>query len=555
MSHVYYLIREDVRAERNRAGLDYTPLYIPCLLAWMGISGEPIEAEAISSLTDDDVLLVGCEELDLALIAPGTGPGTVVLFGNGGMPPRSPGIKAFVTLWEEEIPLFVPLCGTRYSALSPGKILAWGRNTDEEGPVLPAIVRYDNLLDFRFDLPGTVWFAGDGFSDGEGKNGFFIGRTPDTRPLPPDMPMPYPYNDHLLFLLEDFLLSRGVLMFDRLPPAEDGGVPDFALHVSGDDDFTSAAFNLQAAARMSALGLPYHINAMPGGERFIINREQAKELRDLGCELALHTDFTVQPYTPEGQAASCDLFARWFGFRTRTGTNHCFIQAGMAAERLRWLGNCGIDADNGKLGEVDPADINAFNITGFSFGTSFPRYTLDDAEHGNVPLHTIEIPINYYEPRLGDGYNEPARIESYVDRAAADGRIAQFFCHPHYLSDENPHTPLTLAALRLALNHADACGYKLLKTTTDRIASFWQARSKAKITPLTASEPGETAVCTDTDVPLLLRLPAPHSTQRLKVLLDGTEVPVVTKKRSTGLKFYVHIPEGEHRFVLISSEL
>ena len=108
-------------------------------------------------------------------------------------------------------------------------------------------------------------------------------------------------------ILEDILLSLGVPLLYRLPLTEDGSVPDFALHISGDDDHTSAAFNLNGARVMHDLGLYYHVNAMPSGESFIITPAQREEMAALGCELALHTNFGKRPYSLEGQLDNNEL--------------------------------------------------------------------------------------------------------------------------------------------------------------------------------------------------------------------------------------------------------
>ena len=401
-----------------------------------------------------------------------------------------------------------------------------------------------------FDLPGTVWYSGDGFSDGEGKNGFFIGRIPDTRPIPPEHDDSEPYNDLLTGILEDIILSKGMITADRLPPAktDEKGVflPDFVLHFSGDDDCTSDFYNINAAEVMNSLGLPYHINVMPGGDSFVIDSGDVKRLRELGCEIALHSDFTVQPYSAKGQKASCDLFEKNFGFPTLTNTNHCFIQSNMNAERLRWLGECGVIADNSKCGEVYPGDINAFNLCGFAFGTSFPRYTLDDAEHGNTPLNCMEIPVNYYEPRLDLSYvdeksyrySDTGKITDYIDRAAQEGRIAQFFIHPHYFAPDSRDMPAVIAALRLIMKHCGDMGYAPLFTTTDNIAKFWQSRAKSRL------EYTGGMWIIETPIPLAIRLPHTHNSA--EILLDGEPAVVINKIRSGREVSFVSVDSGRH---------
>ena len=327
-------------------------------------------------------------------------------------------------------------------------------------------------------------------------------------------------------------------MISRLPLCEDGAVPDFALHMSGDDDCTSADYNLNAARVANSLGIYYHVNAMPGGDKFVITKEQAEEMAALGCELALHTDFTVQPYTFEGQKVSADLYKYYFGFEPITNVNHCLIEGGTSAERMRWLADCGIIADNGKLGEFDPRDINAFNLLGFGFGTSFPRYTCDDAEHANAMIECMEIMNNYYEPRLGGTYEGTEEmVKGYIDGAAYEGRIAQFFIHPHYFWPESPHAAWSTAALKLAKAYWAEKGYRVAFTSTNRIAKFWQARKNAKIT---ASGNAITVIC---DAPMALSLPV----NAAEVLIDGQKAATV-KKTVSGREVTLAVlrTAGEH---------
>lgn len=508
--NLYYLWNETRRERENAAGVDYTPAYFPALLAQLGASGHPCTPAEVSELTENDVLLANTDDLpDLA-----EGAYARILF-CGGEVHREPGIVGHLLFGEERIPLFAPL----RAGMPGGEVLYSGE--DGEGQTVPAVVRQnDRFYEFRFDLCATVWFSGDGFSDGEPKNGFIIGRTPDTRPVPAGMYSDQPYNDHMLMILEDILLSLGVPILYRLPLTEEGTVPDFALHISGDDDHTSADFNLNGARVIHDLGLYYHVNAMPAGTSFIITPAQREEMAALGCELALHTNFWKRPYSLEVQQESVRIYRDYFGVDPVTNVNHCLIQGGMAAPRLRWLAESGIIADNSKLGEINPANINAFNLCGFGFGTSFPRYTCDDAEHGNALISCMEIPLNYYEPRLGGTYTDPDQILQYIDGAAKDGRIAQFFIHPHYLAPSNPNTAWSTAAVKLAKEHWTEKGYTVCLTSTNRIALFWQARRNAAIC---AVPEGITVECT---VPTALVLPEAAE----RVLVDGKECATVTRK-------------------------
>lgn len=530
--NILYLINDDRKKELNSRGIDYTPAYIPAILAWLGAYGKPVCPCGLDSLTKNDVLLANMDDLD----AIPENAGAVILLG-GGESIRQRKIFGHLLTEDEKIPLFVPLIESD----GMGEVLYTAEN--EDGCEIPALIRRNNrVYDFRFDLCGTVWFSGDGFVSDKPSDYFFIGRTPDSRPDYDSRYSEKPFNDHLLLILEDILADLGVPMISRLPLCEDGSVADFALHISGDDDCTSAEFNLNAARVTNSLGLYYHENAMPGGDKFVITPEQAKELADLGCELALHTDFTAQPYTLEGQKVSADLFRSYFGFEPVTNVNHCLIEGGKSAERMRWLADCGIIADNGKLGEFDPADINAFNLMGFGYGTSFPRYTCDDAEHENALIGCMEIPLTYYEPRLGGTYEGTEEmVKTYIDGAAEEGRIAQFFVHPHYFWHESPHAQWSTAALKLAKAYWAEKGYRVALTSTNRIAKFWQARKNAEIT---LSDGVITVRC---DVPCALVLPEGTRT----AVIDGTDAEIVVKMISDRETALAALTEpGEHRIVI-----
>ena len=529
--NLYYLQNDTRKNELNEAGVDYTPAYIPAILAWLGASGTPCTPDQVSALGEKDILLANRD--DLQTIPEHVG--KVILLG-GGEVSRAPEIVSHLLFGEERIPLFAPIS----EIADAQEILYMGE--DAEGQPVPAVVRQDErTYTFRFDLCATVWFSGDGFSDGKGKNGFAVGRTPDTRPVPDCMYSDQPYNDHLLTILEDMLLSMGVPLVARLPLTEDGVYPDFALHISGDDDYTSATYNLNAAKVMHELGLPYHVNAMPNGTNFIITRKQMEEMAALGCELGLHTNFLEVPYNANGQRISVDRFERYFGLELVTNVNHCFVQKNMVAEKLRWLAESGVLADGSKCGEIDHSNINAFNLCGFGFGTSFPRYTCDDAEHANHMISCMEIPITYYEPRYGGKYTDAAMIMNYIDGAVEEGRIIQFFIHPHYFYPDKQDTEWAMSALRMAMAYWDVNDYTVCLTTIDNVARFWQMR---KDTCIVSDKDGYTV---QSDSPLAIALPDGVTS----VTVDGVEAPINTRTVTGRERNYVVIPtSGEHRITV-----
>ncbi|MBQ7338184.1 MAG: hypothetical protein IJW40_06995 [Clostridia bacterium] len=531
---LYYVIDSSLQAKRNAAGEDYTPAYIPAMLAFMGVTGEAIVPDAMSTLTERDIVLVAADRPAQLSDCKAT----VILMGaceenDSSVPARVRRIFGeYMTKGGVPAPLFVPI---RSAADVPDEVLAVAKTAD--GAERPALIRCGKNYEFLFDLPATLWFSGDGVCEMQNDPYFPLGRTPDWRPLPNGVSSAHPYNDLLILEMERILRSLGVPTIYRLPPMEDGDAPDLVLHFSGDDDCTSADFNRKASRVMKEKGFYYHINAMPNGNgQFIFDREVLRELNENGCELGLHLDLTCSPYTAQTVDNQFKLFCETFGIHPCTNVNHCLIQHGSQAEFLRWLQACDIIADNGYLGEFDPKDINAFDLNGFGYGTSFPRYTCDDAAHGNVPLRTMLIPITYYEARLPEKNSDTSKVISYIDAAVANARITQFFFHPHYLTEGNPHFSAALRVLELIKSHTAAHGYRVLPSSTNRIATFWQARAAATV------RANDDAVTVSTEVPLLLRLPAAAE----QVTLDGAVAPVIQKQVEGENAYLVFVPAGEH---------
>ncbi len=527
---VYYLYNENERARLNENGLDYTPAYIGALCAFMGVTASPIAPDELDKLCEDDVLIVGSERVDALPKCKCVLLGTSI----GKDANASERIEKVFAEYEladgKKIPLFVPVKAQEIE----GDVLAYAY---QDGEKLPALVKNGNVYEFCFDMAASVWFSGDGYEPTEPSNYFPIGRTPDFRPLKSQLECDA-FNDLVIGELENTLLTLGVPMLYKLP-AKDGKVPDMLIHFSGDDDCSSKDINLEAARNMNKMGFPYHINAMAAhGEGFVFDRDIYDELNSLGCEIALHMDFTENvPHTFEALKHQADLFREHFGKEPYTNVNHCLVQGNSTAERMRWFEDCGIFADNGKLGYFDPADINAFDLRSFGFGSSFPRFTLDDAQHQNKPIAVLEIPITYYEPRLYTEDQDTSKITSYIDEAKENGRIIQFFIHPHYLSFYyEEKIEATLRVLRVIKEHTKH--YNALFTTTNNITRFWLDRADSKIDV----ENGTIKV--NAKSPCIVTLPS--SLADKTVLVDGKETVATTREQRGTTLTLVCVDKGEH---------
>ena len=529
---IYYLLDKNKQKQYNSRGLDYTPLYLSAMAAYMGIDSNPIEKHQLSLLCSEDILLVGAEKLD-------TLPDCRIILMGGGIgreaEPAKRERKIFgrYLLGDKQLPIFAPI---HTPCLENAEILAYART---DAGLVPALVKRGEVYEFCFDLAASVWFSGDGFFPEETPGYFYILRTPDMRPLPDgDEAHGYAYNDLLLTEVEGILRSFGVAAAYRLLPKEDGTAPDAMLHFSGDDDCSGEQINVSAALTMESFGFPYHINAMIiPSVGFIFGKESYDLITSHGCEIALHTNFIGSSYEAKTVAHQCKRFEQTFGVHPYTNTNHCLIQGGSNADRLRWFSDVGIMADNGKLAEFDKTDINKFGLVGFGFGTSFPRFSLDDAEHENRALSTIEIPINYYEPRLYTEESSTDDITNYIDGGVANGRIMQFFIHPHYICEGGKDREATLRSLRVIKNHIASSSYDVLLTTTNTITKFWHARAKSTI-----RKDGNT-IKTICESPMLLRLPE----EPKRTPLVDSEAGTLSEKVVCQEKAYLlYIPAGEH---------
>jgi len=525
--NVYYLFDPTEQQRLNSTGEDYSPVYLKALAIYLGITAMPIAPCELNRINEEDLLIVGASKLsrlpDCKLLLLGTS-----LKEDPPIPQRVRRVfAAYETIKGERIPLFVPLC----APVTDGEILAYAYT--EDGEKHPALLKTgETVYEFCFDLAASVWFSEDGFLPDTPSDYFFIHRTPDTRPLE-HAKNTQTFNDLLLCEIETILSHWQIPMIAKQMPCENGDLPDLVFHFSGDDDCSSLQYNLEAAKTMQEFGLPYHINAMPKrGEAFVMTKEEFDEVASHGCEIALHTDFTDGVvYGTESVKAQVALFEKTFGKHPVTNTNHCFIQGGTTAERMRFFHENGIIADNGKMGEFDPADINAFDLCEFGFGTAFPRYTCDDAAHGNTLIPSLEIPISYYEPRLRE---DPTKIVEYLENGVKYGRILQFFIHPHYLAHRSSQRPLVLNALHLMQTHIREKGYRVLYTTTNEIARFWHSRADAQVTPT------QNGYRIRTDVPIFLKVGDRGQT----FLLNGKKVEPILRLENGTNSLFIPIPEG-----------
>ena len=503
---LYYYHDLSAHEQRNAAGADYTPAYLPVMLKNSGFSAQELTAEALLRYRPEegDALLIGAEALTAsqcqALAAAAEDGCAVIAFAA-----KAPGLfPDFVSEkqsgddydivgyfhfsdTEELLPV---LGGFGSLPETGGEVLGWLK--DREGGSHAALIRLrKGIWYWSFDLPATLWHAADGRPTLELCNGFSKPRIPDGYVLGQEDNYAVPYADSYMRAVEDLLVSRG---FPRLYPlpVHNENVCDLALYFAGDDDATSEENDMAAAEAMFQRGLPYHLNLMPVDEegRFRISREQLEQLHAQGCETALHYNFLMFPYSEEGYKLQSDMYEQAFGEVSIGPVNHCLIQVGTAGERYRIEAACGALGDNNRLqAQMDPQDINAFNLSGFASGTAFPRFVLCDAAHGNRELDFCEVYSSFYEPRLYTEEPEECRkIEDYLEDGFAYGRPLQLFLHPHYISGVWCDPLPALKALDHATDYVRKKGWNVWTCGPDALIHWWHDRAACQVASLSSRE-------------------------------------------------------------------
>lgn len=527
---IFYLYNEKEREKLNKNGYDYSPAYFKALFTLMGVSASAISTKELGKISEEDILVIGAERIESLPNC------KCVLLGTSmdndcAVSERKEQVFAYYERKNgQKLPLFVPI---KERQITTGEVVAYACDGQNK---TPALIKGDKVYEFCFDFLASVWFSGDGYMPQAPSDYFSLHRTTDFRPLKSELETDA-FNDFLVEELEEILREFGASMLYKLPQKE-GRIPDMLIHFSGDDDCTGKDINLQAAQNFNKYGFPYHINAMANrGENFIFDKAVYDEINSLGCEIALHTDFTAVPYSCDSLKSQVELYEKQFGNHPFTNTNHCFIQDTSTAERMRWFNACGIRADNGKIGSFDPSNINAFDLYSYGYGTAFPRFTCDDAQHGNKHIDSIEIPITYYEPRLYEETSDKSKIRACIDGAKEHGRIIQFFIHPHYVSYY--YKDKIIATMRvLDFIKEYTAQYDVLFTTTNNITRFWFDRRDCSL----KTDNNVITVNAKTDVIVVL----PYNFTGKQISVDGVETPVTTKEQNGKTLSLVCITEGTH---------
>ena len=535
---LYYYHDDAKHKELNARGLDYTPAYIPVFLKNLGFCASEILPCDLSKLTKNDTVIIGADTLDSADVILDSGC-NILAFGTLGLGIKTESVKqggqydvvGYFSFDNEPLPV----------------LSAYTRIVDDVAPLgkidgNTAFAKHNNIYYFSFDLPATMLYSSDGKPTLEGKNGFAVGRIPDGCVLPPDYDYNVAYNDSYLRKIEDILHEFGFANIFALP-VKGGKVCDLALYFAGDDDAHSAANDLMAAENMHKRGLPYHLNLMPkkSGE-FVVTKADVESLKALGCELAIHYDFTQFEYSPDGHKTQMEMYSNAIG-NSGGPVNHCLVQIGTAPERYMMQIACGAKYDNNRFqNKVDPNDINAFNLVGYGFGHAFPRFCMADSKNSNAPLQFCEIYMSYYEPRIVNKTpDEYQKIESYLDDSYKYARTSQLFTHPHYISGATKSNPeYALAALDYAKEYVTKKGWNVWYTAPDTLGDWWHARANCEITDTSAN-----GVCINNTTGQKITVVLPVDTTNAAV--DGNPATVTQKNIGERTQSLVSIDAGVHK--------
>lgn len=585
---IYYWRNEEAKEAAHMRDQNHWFCYLSELLTRLGVTGEPI-GEALNGdriLGEDDVLFLDSGELPeelLPILTQGVDRGlTLIGFATRGVD-RLFGIRSTDrVIPQPEGPFsqtgYFQLVGEGREWLPPPErdaalpvfaevVTATARDSRIGGVVVcggeewPAFFQCGQAVYFAFDVTQTLWVGTQGKPVLGGSEQFPVGRVPDGRAVSLDYDTRTAFGDDYMLLFQSILAGKGYPMLHRLPPLPDGTIPDLLLYYGGDDDATDAvSVDLRASDIMAELGLPYHLNLMQGPDgEFLLSTEQFEQMEARGQTLALHYDLTagLDAFSQENFGVQIKRYRHTYGQTPVVNVGHCLVNRGWA-EHARYQAAYGIRGDNSRLAEIDPADINAFNLYGFGFGTAFPFFVYEDGAHGNVRLPFVDLPITYYEPRIGEAYpTGRAQLHACLDSAVYFGRTINLFLHPHYLAGyEGYDSRMTQEALRDMLSYCACKGYRPYHCTPDDVCLWWHDRAASQLSApqwrdgdmtFTLQVQGARGV--------IVKLPVGRIGRGDRVLLDGQNA-CATEREIDG-RLWRLLPvrgEGSHRITVRAAE-
>ncbi len=565
--NIYYLLNESKRAAQTAQTGAYSSLYMQEISSRLGVTATALEITKLAdnAFAANDVIMVGAEELtgeQATVLAAAKAKGALVIgFATRGADDVF-GITVKGTLTQENVYDaigYFTACqcvlpakneGTTVPVMNDVLVVEGGKTqaTVQVGDqFVPGLVAGENTYYVTFDLPHTLLKIIQGKPTPQGPSDYFpVGRVPDKRSLSYDYDSTNAAADLYVLMLEAMLWNRNVPMIHHLPAAKDGTPADVLFFYGGDDDNTSGELDERASEIMYAKGLPYHINMMPEGEHggYTLDRAGMERITARGHEIALHYNMTGVPFTEESFKQQMGTYLEVYKDVPVSNVAHCLANVGYS-EYARWQAAMGVKGDGGMSGTLNHEDINAFNIYDFGFGTAFPFYVYDDAEHKTQRINFCGIPLVYYEPRIGGQYGESdAKLRLCAENAGYYGQPICLFSHPHYVGFWNGYdSTMTLRAFDIIHNICAEKGWNVYDAGTDELCLWWMERDEST---LTACD-GKATLTLAGDSAMVVKLPVKGAAPT--VTLDGQAV-TPTVKTVGGLTYAMVVVSGKGEHTL-----
>jgi len=372
-----------------------------------------------------------------------------------------------------------------------------------------------------------------------------------------------PYADEMALVVQNMLAQDGAPFVYQIPP--DGeAVPDALFYWTGDEYYGPVELSLQASDFMHALGLGYHINVgveqTPGKkDGHPMTLAQWRHIHDNGHEVSLWYDMPREGeeyvISEERLRYQSDLFTERFGYRpVCTLLDSCNWRGW--ADPARWMAAVGGKADNtfysSNVNRLHPF-FNGTNY-GYGFGTGYPFFFYDDAEHGNARIDFIEEPMTCYElghrgsvgHRQGFVDKEIATLEDIplpVDTALKYHQVINMFYHPVYIV----HFPRCREAIEEILRYIDFRGGRVLHLGGDAVAKWWMARAQSTISDYRTAK-GTTDFQVDCAYAngIVAKVPL-RGHEPTAVTCDGQPVPYQLRTEFGGQWLFIVLPAGVHQ--------
>lgn len=408
---------------------------------------------------------------------------------------------------------------------------------------------------FGFDVPKTIWLLHQGKPLPSVPEGETLLRTQGLQVLGRNSAK-VAYADEIVLLVQNMVAFRPLPFIYQIPPKE-GTIPDALFYYSGDEYTGPVVQSIEASNWMASKGLPYHINI--AAELHPMTQEEWEHIRgnghEVSCYIWVKYDGKQLLNAQTIQAQSDSLFQR---FGTRPGSVLIgSTQWKGGVEPARWLAAAGATADNTFVGSnfEMPHPLMNGPFFGFGYGTAFPFYFYEDAEHDNERINLLEQPIVGYEighrgslpdPHTGGRETDTLAlgdIHFAVDFALRYHVVFNLFYHPYYIY-YCPHCRTAIEELLRYIEYRQANVYHM---ANNQVAAWWQARRQSSISELTITP---TSVEFSTRSAWLDGIVAkvqisPATVQR--VACDGSDHAYQVKEEFGGAWLYIAIPEGEHR--------